>query len=111
MTLHHVEDNQQLLKQAVRVLAPGGYLLIRDHDCQTSTDHMMIDVEHNLYDLNLPDYNPTSLETMYPKSASAWIKQITNLNMNLHEWNLDLVGPRKLIGPTRPFYAVFIKPK
>lgn len=50
MTLHHVQDIKQLVKEIYRVLKPGGLVFIKEHDCWSANDAMLIDIEHLLYD-------------------------------------------------------------
>jgi SAM-dependent methyltransferase len=34
VTLHHVPDLRPILAEFVRILRPGGYLILREHDCK-----------------------------------------------------------------------------
>lgn len=54
MVLHHVEKIGAFLIELRRVLAPGGYLIVTEHDVHTNTDAMLCDVEHRLYTLEMP---------------------------------------------------------
>lgn len=47
--LHHIPDKNYTLFQLYRILKPGGYILIREHNCESIQDQMLIDLEHSLH--------------------------------------------------------------
>lgn len=49
MSLHHLKDLRASLAEAGRVLAPGGTLVIREHDCRTEAFAVFLDLVHFLY--------------------------------------------------------------
>jgi 2-polyprenyl-3-methyl-5-hydroxy-6-metoxy-1,4-benzoquinol methylase len=36
VTLHHVPQLDMMLAEIIRILRPGGYLILREHDCKTA---------------------------------------------------------------------------
>lgn len=36
VTFHHIDDTDGVLRELSRILRPGGYLIIREHDCENS---------------------------------------------------------------------------
>ena len=57
MTFHHVEKLNLMLSEVNRILKPGGYLLIREHDAMNYADYMLCDIEHMLYEVTDRDNN------------------------------------------------------
>jgi ubiquinone/menaquinone biosynthesis C-methylase UbiE len=49
MSLHHMKDLRASLAEALRVLAPGGVLVIREHDCPGLHYGAYLDIVHFLY--------------------------------------------------------------
>ena len=49
MSLHHLKDLRASLAEAQRVLAPGGVLVIREHDCRSKHFGAYLDIVHFLY--------------------------------------------------------------
>jgi SAM-dependent methyltransferase len=51
MALHHVADVPAVLAELARVLAPGGFLVLREHDCAFPALAVSLDLVHGLYSL------------------------------------------------------------
>lgn len=51
--LHHVQNIEEPFEEIMRVLKPGGVIVIREHNCQESDEVLaaLIDIEHGLYDI------------------------------------------------------------
>lgn len=49
MSLHHLTDLETSLGEARRVLAPGGILLIREHNCRDEYFALFLDLVHYMY--------------------------------------------------------------
>jgi SAM-dependent methyltransferase len=49
MVLHHVPDADASVREIVRVLRPGGMLVLREHDCASPTLAAVIDTLHGFY--------------------------------------------------------------
>jgi SAM-dependent methyltransferase len=74
--IHHMEnDPRDVINDIARMLVPGGILLVKDHDIQTSSDADLVDFEHFTYmisdgvsvDTLLQDF-PTMLPMKYYSS-------------------------------------------
>jgi SAM-dependent methyltransferase len=75
MSLHHVENVSFYLQELVRVLAPGGYLILREHDCDTNSNPglpVFLDLVHGLYSLVLSDpmEDPNFVDNFYASYRS-----------------------------------------
>jgi len=58
MVLHHATDWRKLVREASDLVAPGGYLFIRDHQVQApSVEAPMLDIMHHLQDLIYRNYS------------------------------------------------------
>lgn len=51
VVLHHIEQLEERIGELYRILAPGGWLLIREHDCRDNATRAIIDIYHNLFEL------------------------------------------------------------
>jgi len=76
MSLHHVADQDSIAKEISRVLKPGGYLAIREHDCNDDNFSIVLDVMHGLYALvwsnPLQDIHFLETYVSHYKSRSDW---------------------------------------
>lgn len=105
MMLHHVENLDGLLKEAWRVTAPGGYLIIREHDCRhrdigefnSFMDHMWYQVFSDASNVPINDHYYSSEE---------WRDIIEEYGFRM--LNFQRVEPGN---PFHPFFMVFQKPE
>lgn len=103
MTLHHVEHLDVLAREISRVLRPGGRLYIREHDCWTVFDAMLIDVEHIMYDRvggDEGEYNMYHYTNFY-----GWDKLLEPLHFVKADYYYPSI--RNDISPTRAYWAVY----
>lgn len=112
MVLHHVTELKVLISEIHRILKPGGYLMIREHDCRDSIDYMMADIEHMLYDyIKIPGYDPAKYESeskMRYLSADEWTTVFESSGFTLKKWDFDY-GFKQTISATRTYYAIYVK--
>merc|ERR1711964_731458 len=47
--LHHVRDRGKMLDEILRILKPGGVLILREHDARGVEMKMLCDIEHGLW--------------------------------------------------------------
>lgn len=59
LTLHHCEDIIEVINEAKRMLADDGIIVIIEHDIWTDLDHMIIDLQHKMYEC-INDEKPAS---------------------------------------------------
>jgi len=112
MVLHHVDKLDILLKEINRCLQPGGYFIIREHDAVNDLDYMMIDVEHAINELVIPDKVNEKFYKEYYGVYHDWVEW--RVIMNRHglrqiEMGYDSLSVRFNVAPTRYFYAIFKK--
>jgi ubiquinone/menaquinone biosynthesis C-methylase UbiE len=112
--LHHITGYQEVLDEFYRILAPGGLIIIREHDCEDYLDDALIDIEHSLYETTIKrkteDENRKYLngyeayymnkEELRTALLSKGFKEITK------DINSKLSIPAKA---TRYYYTVFTK--
>jgi ubiquinone/menaquinone biosynthesis C-methylase UbiE len=95
--LHHCSNPHRVIQEAIRVLKPGSYLIIREHDAEPE-DYPLIDFEHLLY-----PGTATSVEKYYGKyqGSLAWDRLI----------GLPVIGFTMVKGPTRYYTKAYYKSK
>ena len=49
MTCHHFEKLDKMLEEIYRVLKPGGFLILREHDCTPENLSVFLDIVHGMY--------------------------------------------------------------
>jgi 2-polyprenyl-3-methyl-5-hydroxy-6-metoxy-1,4-benzoquinol methylase len=49
MVLHHIPEVEKTIEAISDGLRPGGLLIIKEHDCFTSYENMLVDIEHSLF--------------------------------------------------------------
>ncbi len=112
MVLHHVTELKVLISEIHRILKPGGFLMIREHDCRDKIDYMMVDIEHMLYDyIKIPGYDPAKYELeskMRYLSADEWTTVFENSGFKLKKWDFDY-NLKQTISATRTYYAIYVK--
>lgn len=64
MVLHHVRNLDLMMKELNRITKMGGFIIIREHDCMTNLDAMLIDIEHAIWDV-VYDHNYQFFKTYY----------------------------------------------
>ena len=121
VSLHHMEDAELFatIDQIWRNMAPGGYLFIKEHDCQSIEDKWRINWEHHLYHL---------METPHLRTGEYISKFIGNYKSREYHTSLftkkgfeliqtfnNILEPilyaTEINTPTRLYWTLFIKPK
>lgn len=49
MVLHHIPEVEKTIAEISKSLVPGGLFVIKEHDCFTETEKILVDIEHCLY--------------------------------------------------------------
>jgi len=49
MSLHHVSNAEEMVTEVLRVLEPGGYFVLREHDCSIPNFDVVLDIMHGLF--------------------------------------------------------------
>jgi ubiquinone/menaquinone biosynthesis C-methylase UbiE len=102
--LHHVHELFKLLSEARQVLKNDGYLLLREHDCQTLKTAQLIDIEHMMYDLVVD--GTMSYDQMI-KSYYAIYRPHQSWENLLLACGFALVKRTKPFGPTQVYHALY----
>ena len=110
MVLHHVKNLNKLLKEIHRILKPGGYLYIHEHDAMTDFDRMLIDIQHSIFELVYRN-NQNYINEYYGKyfDRFQWHYIMEKNNFKLVHYNFITKKIRVEITPTRYFYAIYKK--
>ena len=102
--LHHVDTPHRSLKRLTEWLQPGGYLILREHDCRTIEDELAIDLEHLLYEVYFRQ-SLTALQTYQATYVSRrW------LYASLKELGMTWVCDSSVKGVTNCYYTLWRKP-
>ena len=115
MVLHHVQNLSFVLNEIQRILKPGGYFLIKEHDCWNAMDAMLIDIEHSIYRLLIDKESTTSFKKPYNNYfrymnfyAVKWL--ITQKNFNFIKADFAYSSLQAKISPNRAWWGLFQKP-
>jgi ubiquinone/menaquinone biosynthesis C-methylase UbiE len=106
--IHHIPDKKYTLSQLYRILKPGGIILVREHNCETIQDQMLIDLEHSLHGFvvdeqgqdYLQNYNDTYMNKLELSSI-----MISSGFKNISE-NVKFPEDK---GVTKYYYSLWIK--
>ena len=105
MTLHHIKNVEECIAEILRVLRPGGIVFIREHDCWTVVDAMLVDIEHRLYDAVGSDAGEYAI--YHYTNYHGWDKMFKPLEYV--NSNYFYTGVRNEISATRGFWCVYRK--
>lgn len=108
VVLHHVEALERTIAELYRIMRPGGYLLVREHDCNSIASRMMIDIHHMLYTLvgtEKPFKEAFDKYAAYYKDKREWTRLIKSAGFTYYD-KLHYKQPR---GEMRIYYAVYRK--
>lgn len=122
MSLHHIKDVPAALAEAQRVLAPGGLLIVREHDSRSKHFALFLDLVHYLYATVLGDEvelreghenedfeaHRECLESSY-KSQAAWTKAIEGGGFDFVRAVQPMVGRTRGSDMFNSYYAFFRK--
>lgn len=105
-SLHHVQYLSEIIKEIYRVLKTNGILIIKEHDCVTKDDMMIIDIYHAIYELVLKEKPDKSFfDKYYAKYYSA-----EGLQKILEDVGFKFVKYKPLYGSVKNYLALYTKP-
>ncbi len=102
--LHHFKDLDGMLRDIRRVMKPGSILCIKEHDCWSAIDAMMVDIEHSIF-----MYGTEKIvddHTVHFKNFTGWEAKLGEYQFAQTHMSY-FCGPREEITPTRAFIALF----
>jgi len=103
--LHHIKNIDFVLNELKRICKYT--LVIREHDCKTDGQRMIIDLEHSLFELsleNIPNIKFLNNYEAWYRSKEEWI----NI---LQKYGFNIIHSTEPYGPTRYWYGVYNKVK
>lgn len=109
MVLHHIPNLDFSLTELARIIKPGKYIILVEHDARTNSDKILCDIEHALFEL--VDNTNKEFFTNYFGEYRDWIEWDILMNRfgfkKIHqEYILDHSFN---IAPTRKFYSIYQK--
>ena len=112
MVLHHVKNLDLFLRELNRVTKLGGFILIREHDCFTNMDAMLIDIEHALYDVSYRD-DKSFFDKYYAQYYNyiEWDYIFERYGFKYHYANYDSANINFTVSSTRYYYCFYRKVK
>jgi SAM-dependent methyltransferase len=107
VSLHHIKDLDTAVKELYRVMKPGGYLLIKEHDCWNAMDAMMVDLEHSIF-IHCLEKRPIDDEIVYHyKNYNGWDHALHPFKYLLADFYYTTF--RHEVGPSRVFWGLYQK--
>lgn len=83
-TLHHVLDQKNILEKVYKLLNPGGFLLIKEHNANSDSVRKLIEIEHLLFELVDTNTHHWSKD-LYLKSSDEWTQLLTEIGFTFVE--------------------------
>ncbi len=108
--MSHIENR---ISEISRVLKPGGYVIIREHDCINSSISTLIDIEHCVFDTILSDLTKDQIATFVEtyqanyKTKFEWTSLFHNVGLKYAHQNYPFYFSNK--NATRCYYAMYHK--
>ena len=106
MVFHHVKHLDAVILELRRVISPTGCLILREHDCLSSSEAMFLDITHGLYSLVLSD----------PIEWPAFLEEYKAWYRSREQWNEVLKRNRfvriEMVNPMadRHYNAAVVRP-
>lgn len=73
-SLHHMKNINNVISELYRITEPGGYIIIREHDCDSGFVKILIDIEHCIFECIMKDLSDNFSDKYYGnyKSKIEW---------------------------------------
>jgi SAM-dependent methyltransferase len=114
LSLHHIDDIINTIRQMYRVIKPGGFVILREHNSADVFDAMIIEIEHICYILGNDGKKwkdigeGYGLPTIFPNSFG-WDKIMQPFVW--YSYNDEIIRFKKaILSPTKIGWMVYTKP-
>lgn len=73
-SLHHMKNINNVISELYRITEPGGYVIIREHDCDSGFVKILIDIEHCVFECVMKELSKHFVDNYYGnyKSKIEW---------------------------------------
>ena len=105
---HHVKNIEPMVNELKRVCKPGGLLFVKEHDCHTPGQHMVIDVEHLIYMVRDEGFNPDTDEYYINLYNMEKLDRLLD-GFELQARDFYYTNNMRIQRPDRSFYTVYKK--
>ncbi|KAL9644809.1 hypothetical protein ABK040_012463 [Willaertia magna] len=120
MSLHHIHNVEETIKEIYRILEPNGILIIREHDASPKELSLILDTMHGFYSLvwSNPREMPNFCEEYFAKyfTKQEWTEKIINCGFKkIFEEDIDDLNKHHyrnnndIINPFRYYHACYRK--
>lgn len=108
MSLHHIKNHESYIKEIYRILRPGGFVFIKEHDSWTAFDAMLVDIEHAIYMYH--DGNK-DFKDYYVHHFNYWTQNEIFKNFEYIKGDYYYINIKNDLAPTRTMWAIERKPE
>ncbi len=108
-SLHHMDDASYRLRDISRMLKPGGFLLIKDHNVQNQTDAQTVTFEHFVYSIGEGKTSINNLFEYKNNSTSGYYYSEKHLTCVLNQLGFEKIFCIFFKTVTRVYKAVYRK--
>jgi ubiquinone/menaquinone biosynthesis C-methylase UbiE len=77
-SLHHIKEIFKMIDEIKRILKPGGYLIIQEHDNTSDKQKELLDFYHYINYLLLIDIKEDDFETLYSRFQNEYYSNYTS---------------------------------
>lgn len=108
-SLHHMRNVGIVVSELYRILEPGGYIVIREHDCDSVFMKMLIDIEHCIFETVLKDISDDFVSNYYGdyRSKMEWSNLFSKNNLDFCYRRYNFKTTRN--NATRHYYSMYYK--
>eukprot|EP01125_Pyxidicula_operculata_P000052 TRINITY_DN1006_c0_g1_i2.p1 TRINITY_DN1006_c0_g1~~TRINITY_DN1006_c0_g1_i2.p1 ORF type:complete len:265 (+),score=13.03 TRINITY_DN1006_c0_g1_i2:202-996(+) len=113
MSVHHMKQPVEVLREVYRILQPGSYMIIREHDCDPPEFSNLLDIIHDLYGHVWAKTITLTTESHYGYSHYYTRNQLVSLVASAGFEIVQGISHAHIIDAPNPwkyFYAIFKKP-
>ncbi|MDD4930561.1 MAG: class I SAM-dependent methyltransferase [Candidatus Colwellbacteria bacterium] len=108
-SLHHMKNPDLVISELYRILEPGGYIIIREHDCDSVLIKMLIDIEHCIFETVLKDPVDSFIKNYHGdyRSKNEWSRLFYRHGLLFCHRRYNFKTTRN--NPTRYYYSMYCK--